>query len=86
MSRGLCMMRTRGLRMLRGFRVLTHLMVGGGCLVMTRGVPILCRRLRVLLRSLDGHGRSSHARWSHATTRFPPREARPLWMRFPRTG
>jgi hypothetical protein len=84
MSRGLCMMRTRGLRMLRGFRILPHLMVDGGFLVLTRGVPILCRRLRVLLRSLDG--RSSHARWGHATTRFPPREAQPLWMRFPRTG
>jgi len=75
---GLCMMPTRDLRMLRGFRVLTHLMVGGGFLVMTRGVPILCRRLLVLLRSLDGHSHSSHAPWGHATTRFQPREARHL--------
>ena len=86
MRRGLCMMRTRDLRMLHGFRVLPHLMVGGGCLVLTRGVPILCRRLLVLLRSLDGHRHSSHAPWGHAMTRFPPREARSLWRRFPRTG
>jgi hypothetical protein len=57
---GLCMMPTRGLHMLRGFLEMPRLMVDGGFLILTRGVPILCRRLRVLLRSLGGHGRSSH--------------------------
>jgi hypothetical protein len=83
MSRGLGMMRTRGLRMLRGFRVLPHLMVGGGFLVMTRGVPILFSRLLVLRRSLGGHRLSSHERVGHATPRFPPRHARSLGLHAP---
>jgi hypothetical protein len=78
MLHGLCMMPTRDLRMLRGFRVMAHLMVDGGFLVMTRGVPILFSRLLVLLRSLGGHGLSSHERVGHATPRFLPRHARHL--------
>ena len=35
MIRGLFMMPTRGLRMMRGFLVMAHLMVCGGFLVMT---------------------------------------------------
>jgi hypothetical protein len=35
MIRGLFMMPTRGLRMMRGFLVMAHLMVFGGFLVMT---------------------------------------------------
>jgi hypothetical protein len=56
MRRGLDMMLTRDLRMIRGVRVMAPLMVCGGFLVLTRGVSILCRRVLVLLRSLGGHG------------------------------
>jgi hypothetical protein len=77
------MMPTRDLRMLRGFLVMAHLMVFGGFLVMTRGVPILFSRLLVLRRSLGGHRLSSHERVGHATPRFPPRHARSLGLHAP---
>src|ERR1043165_164471 len=72
MIRGLFNMPTRGMRMMCGFLVMARLMVFGGFLVMPRGVPILFGRYLVLLRSLDRHGISSHARWCHTTTRLPP--------------
>jgi hypothetical protein len=58
MIHSLCMMPSRDLRMMLGFLVMAHLMVFGGFLVMTRGVPILFSRLLVLRRSLGGHGLS----------------------------
>ena len=69
MIHSLCMMPTRDLRMMRGFLVMAHLMVFGGFLVMTRGVPILFSRFLVLRRSLS---LSSHERLGHATTRLLP--------------
>src|ERR1044071_8107569 len=72
MIRGLFMMPTRGMSMMRGFLVIAHLMVFGGFLVMPRGVPILFGRFLVLLRSLDRHDISSHERLCHTTTRLSP--------------
>ena len=83
MLRGLGMMPTRGLYIMRGFRVLASLIVFGRFLVMTRGVPILFSRLLVLRRSLGGHRLSSHERVGHATPRFPPRHARHLFVHPP---
>jgi hypothetical protein len=83
MSRGLGMMPTRGLDIMRGFRVMAPLIVFGGFLVMTRGVPILFSRLLVLRRSLGGHRLSSHERVGHATPRFLPRHARSLGLHAP---
>ena len=65
MIRGLFMMPTRGMRMMRGSLVIARLMVFGGFLVMTRGVPLLFGRFLVLLRSLGRHGLSSPG--SHAS-------------------
>ena len=62
MRRGLGMMPTRSLHMLRGLLVMPHLMVCDGFLIMTRGVPILFRRVRVLRCSLERHSRSFHER------------------------
>lgn len=62
MRRGLGMMPTRSLHMLRGVLVMPHLVVCDGFLIMTRGVPILFRRVRVLRCSLERHSRSSHER------------------------
>src|SRR4029453_134491 len=59
MIRGLFMMPTRGMRMMHSLLVIARLMVFGGFLVMTRGVPILFGRFLVLLRSLGRHGLSS---------------------------
>ena len=62
MRRGVGMMPTRGLHMLRGLLVMAHLMVCDGFLIMTRGVSILFRRVRVLRCSLERHSRSFHER------------------------
>jgi hypothetical protein len=62
MIRGLSIMPTRGMRMVRGFLVITRLMVFGGFLVVTRGVPILFGRFFVPLRNLGRNGISSPER------------------------
>jgi hypothetical protein len=59
------------------------IIVFGGFLVMTRGVPILFSRLLVLRRSLGGHSLFSHERVGHAMPRFPPRHARSLGLHAP---
>jgi hypothetical protein len=57
MLRGLFMMPTRGMRMMRGFLVTARLMVFGGFLMMPRGVLMLFSRFLVMLCSFGGHGK-----------------------------
>jgi hypothetical protein len=57
MMRGLFMMATGGMGMMRGFLVTACLMVFGGFLVMPRGVLMLFRCLIVMLCSLGRHGK-----------------------------
>ena len=57
MMRGLFMMPTGRMRMMRGFLVIPGLMVFGGFFVMPRGVLMLFRRLIVMLCSFGGHGK-----------------------------
>jgi len=56
MMRGLVMMPTRGMRMMRSLLVMTSLMLFGGFLMMPRGVLMLCRRVLVMLGFFRGHG------------------------------
>jgi hypothetical protein len=58
MLRGLFMMPTGGMRMMRGFLVIPGLMVFGGFFVMPRGVLMLFRRLIVMLGCFGRHGKS----------------------------
>jgi hypothetical protein len=74
MLRGLFMMPTRGMRMMRGFLVIARLMVFGGFLMMTRGVLMLFGRFLVMLCSLGGHSLSFSDRLFPTRTRFPPQE------------
>ena len=57
MMRGLFMMPTGRMRMMRGFLVTAGLMVFGGFLVMPRGVLMLCRCVLVMLCSFGRHGK-----------------------------
>jgi hypothetical protein len=74
MLRGLGMMPTRGMRMMRRFLVIARLMVFGGFLMMPRGVLMLFGRFLVMLCSLGGHRRSFRDRLFPTMTRFPPQE------------
>jgi len=74
MLRGLFMMPTGGMRMMRGFLVIARLMVFGGFLMMTRGVLMLFGRFLVMLCSLGGHSLSFSDRLFPTRTRFPPQE------------
>jgi len=57
MMRGLFMMPTGRMRMMRGFLVTAGLMVFGGFLVMPRGVLMLFRCVIVMLCSFGRHGK-----------------------------
>jgi len=56
MLRGLFMMPTGGMRMMRGFLVMTGLMMFGGFFMMPRGVLMLFRRVLVMLCGFGRHG------------------------------
>ena len=57
MLRGMFMMPTGGMRMMRGFLVIPSLMVFGGFFVMPRGVLMMLRRVLVMLGCFRGHGK-----------------------------
>ena len=56
MMRSMCMMPTGGMRMMRGFLVITGLMMFGGFFMMPRGVLVMFRRVLVVLGCFRGHG------------------------------
>jgi hypothetical protein len=58
MMRGLFMMPTGSMRMMRGFLVTACLVVFGGFLVMPRGVLMLFRCVLVMLCSFGRHGKA----------------------------
>ena len=56
MVRGMFMMPTGGMRMMRRFLVIPGFMMFGGFFVMPRGVLMMFRRVLVMLGCFGGHG------------------------------
>jgi hypothetical protein len=56
MMRGMFMMPTSGMRMMRGLLVIPGLMVFGGFFMMLRRVLMMFRRVLVMLGCFRGHG------------------------------
>jgi hypothetical protein len=71
MLRSMFMMPTGGMRMMRGFLVISRLMVFGGFFMMPRGVLVMFRRVLVVLGCFRGHGETSLARVSLTTMPLP---------------
>ena len=59
MVRGMFMMPTGGMRMMRRFLVMPGFMMFGGFFVMPRGVLMMFRRVLVMLSCFGGHGETS---------------------------
>jgi len=59
MVRGMFMMPTGGMRMMRRFLVIPSFMMFGGFFVMSRGVLMLFRRVIVMLGCFGGHRETS---------------------------
>jgi len=57
MVRGLVMMPTGGMRMMRSCLVMPGLMVFGGFFMVPRGVLMLCRRVLMMFGCFRGHGK-----------------------------
>ena len=59
MMRSMCMMPTGGMRMMRGFLVITGLMMFGGFFMMPRGVLMMFCRALVMFCCFGRHGETS---------------------------
>jgi len=71
MVRGLVMMPTGGMRMMRRFLVMPGFMLFGGFFVMSRGVLMLFRRVLVMFGCFGGHGETSLERVLPKQTPLP---------------
>ena len=72
MMRGMFMMPTGGMRMMRGCLVMTGLMMFGGFFMMPRGVLMMFRGVLVMLCGFGGHGRPPWKGCCQTTIAYSP--------------